>query len=156
MVATRGPGDLPRPHKSHMLLRRAATPHGGLSGPRGAATPSRRPYVAQGSGQAFTAAIRSPGERPCLHGNHAGPTGAATPPRQPCGAQRTGQPPRRRYAAKGSDHAPMAAIRSRGERPRHHGCHTGFQTSDHAPTAAIRGPGERPRPTATTTDSRNR
>ena len=89
---------LPRIYKNNGPKHRPR-PHGCHPGPRGPATPPRRPSGAQWTGHAPTAAIRGPGDRPRPHGSHPGPRGPATPP----------------HEAQGTGHAPTAAIRGPGD-----------------------------------------
>ena len=138
LAAIRGPGDRPLPsggyarlgdrpqtHAGHTWRRGPATLSRRPCRPRGTATPQRRPYRAQGTGHAPTTAIRGQGDRPRPHGGQTGSRNPAMFPQQPYWAHGTATPPRRRYGAQVTGHTPTVAIRGPGDRPRHHGGHTG-------------------------------
>jgi len=133
--------------------------------------PPKRPYRAQVTGHASTAAIRGPGKRPHPHECHTNPRRSKTPPRRPYGAQGTATPPRLPYGAQGTGHASTAAIQGPRDRPCPHGVHKrhtkpnmpsrqpygptgpatpprrpyGAQWTGHAPTTVIQSTGVWPR-----------
>jgi len=124
-------------------------PHGGHTGPRGSATPSRRQHGAQGTGHVPTAARRGPRYRPRTHGSHTGPRGPATHQRQPHVAPGTNHAPSGTTLTQTTGHAPTAGTQpwrfSTLKRRPHQA-----QATDHAPTAATPGPCDRHAPMAAT------
>jgi len=205
-AVTPGPAHRPRAHDGSTEPRGPATPsrrlhvhqrtatfprrpHGAhwISHAPSAAT--RRPHGSQGTGHAPTAATRLPESRPRPYGGYTGPRETAARQRLRNKVQKIGRTPttdtrtsgtdhapRREHGAKGTGHAPTAATRDPGDRPRTHGSLTGIknrprppgghmvprghvvpprrphgaQESGRTPTTAIRGLEDRPRPTTAT------
>ena len=174
----RGPATPPRKQNGD---RGSPRPTASIRGPVNRPRPTTA-IRAQRTGHAQTAAVRGPRGTATLPRGHTGPRGQATPPQRPYGPS-TGHAPM--AAIQGSEdrplptaairaqeavHAPTATIQGPGERPRHHGGHTGprgpattpwrpcrAQGTNHtprrpngvqrtgcAPTVAIRDPADRP------------
>jgi len=158
-AATQCTGDRTRPNGGHTKPWDRPCPHGKDTNQWGPATPPQQPHGAQGTGHAPTAATQGPKDQPRLHGGHTKPRGLATPH---CGRtlpRGLATPPRHPHGFQGVGHAPTAATRNPGGRPRLLVGHTsprrpatppwqpyGAQDTGNGPTESIQHPGKRPQP----------